>query len=297
MTRTPDLPDRGIDHLVLCVQDLDRAAERYQSLGFTVTPTGVHPWGTANRLVQLDGGFLEILTVADPAKISEHEPRQRRFSFGAFNRDRLARREGFSMLVFEGHDARADRDEFAAKGLADLQPFDFERMAKLPDGTEKRVAFSLAFVPPLETPEAVFFTCQQHAPELFWKPEFQRHANGALRIDEVVMVASDPESLIPLLGGLQNPEAVSTDAVGVIAETARGRVRVMTSDIFEEWYGPLPADRPEGPHFAAMRIAVRDMEAIQSVVAKSESSMLWARAGMIVPADALFGCALAFAQA
>lgn len=291
-------PNRGIDHVVLCVRDLDHAAARYEKLGFTVTPTGVHPWGTANRLVQLHGCFLELLCVADPSRIEEHEPQAGRFSFGAYNRDTLARRQGVSMLVFESGDAQADRDEFAAKGLADLQTFDFERMAKLPSGEERKVAFSLAFVPPFQVPEAVFFTCQQHAPDLFWKPEYQAHRNHAITVDEAVMVATDPTELAPLLGSLQAPEAVSIDANGIVtAETARGRIRVMTRDRFADWYGPLPADCPEGPHFAGLRICVPDLGDVEAHLGSAKVPANWARAGLVVSADDLYGCALAFAQA
>lgn len=34
---------RGIDHLVLCVRDLEAARRRYADLGFTTTPPARHP--------------------------------------------------------------------------------------------------------------------------------------------------------------------------------------------------------------------------------------------------------------
>ncbi|MBO6820247.1 VOC family protein, partial [Thalassospira sp.] len=46
---------RAIDHIVLCVNDLDAAIAVYTQLGFTVTPRAVHPFGTGNALIQLDG--------------------------------------------------------------------------------------------------------------------------------------------------------------------------------------------------------------------------------------------------
>ncbi|HJS31132.1 MAG TPA: VOC family protein, partial [Alphaproteobacteria bacterium] len=197
--------DRGIDHLVLAVRDLEAARRFYSRLGFTLTPRALHPWGTANHLVQLDGAFLELLGVADAAKIAPATPGA--FGFGAFNRDFLVRREGLSMLVFESHDARADRDEFAAKRLSDFAVFDFERQTRLPDGGTARVAFSLAFVADSRMPEAAFFVCQQHAPQHFWKPEYQRHANGARAIAEVFLVADDPRSLADFFARMQGERA------------------------------------------------------------------------------------------
>ncbi len=287
---------RGIDHLVLCVADLAAAGAAYERLGFTVTPRGDHPWGTANRLVQLDGSFLEVLTVADAARIEEPQPGH--FSFGAYLRDYLARRQGFAMLVFESADARADRDEFAAAGLADLAPFDFERSATLPSGETVTVGFSLAFVPPTAAPEAAVFTCQQHAPEHFWKPDYQRHENGARRIVEVAMAAEDPAAMRPFFEALHGADAIAERAAGGFAvETARGGVLVLPPDVYAEQYGEPPrADAPAGPHFAAARIGVSDLAATAQLLAERGVETRWAPAGLVVPSDALFGTTLAFAQ-
>lgn len=293
----PETPKRGIDHLVLCVGDLDAAGARYEALGFTVTPRAQHDWGTANRLVQFGHrSFLEVLTVAEPDLIPEHGTRS--FSFGAFNRDYLAAREGFAMLVFDSPDAAADRDEFADKGLADLEPFYFERQATTPAGDRVTVAFSLAFVPPRHAPDAAVFTCQQHAPEHFWKPDYQRHANGAKAIVETVMVANDPAALRHYWEGVQGEDAVLADECGgLTAETARGAVLVVTPARYAELYGEAPRDdAPAGPHFAAVRVGVADLAATQRLLEDNGIATRWARAGLVVPSDDLFGTALAFAQ-
>ena len=88
---------RGVDHIVLAVQDLDAARDFYSSLGFTLTPTAYHPFGTKNALIQLDDCFLELLAVDDESKIRETD--EEMFSFAGFNRDFLKRRQGASMLV------------------------------------------------------------------------------------------------------------------------------------------------------------------------------------------------------
>lgn len=290
-------PKRGIDHLVLCVADLDVAGARYEALGFTVTPRARHDWGTANRLVQFGHrSFLEVLSIADPSLIPAHGARS--FSFGAFNRDYLAAREGFGMLVFDSADAKADRAEFAESGLADLDPFYFERQARLPSGESVTVAFSLAFVPPKGAPEAAVFTCQQHAPEHFWKPDYQRHANGAEAIVEVVMVADDPTALRHYWEAVQGEDNVLIDeAGGLTVETARGAVLVLTPARYAELYGESPrGDAPSGPHFAAVRVGVRDLAATQKLLDGNAMPTRWARAGLVVPSDDLFGTALAFAQ-
>jgi hypothetical protein len=52
----------GIDHLVIVVNDLEKAASDYRQLGFTVVPGGKHPVGSHNALIAFaDGSYLEII--------------------------------------------------------------------------------------------------------------------------------------------------------------------------------------------------------------------------------------------
>ncbi len=289
-------PKRGIDHLVLAVRDLEAARRTYMRLGFTLTPRAEHPFGTANSLVQLQGNFLELLTVADPARITEAGGG--RFSFGAFNQDFLRRREGLSMLVFESTDARADRDAFATAGLDSYEPFDFQRKARLPDGREVTVAFSLAFATDRRIPEAAFFACQQHAPQYFWKPEYQLHANGAVAVVEAVMVADDPPALADFFTGLQGHAAVSVRDGALAVVTARGRVTVLPPKVAEERFPGLPlAQAPASPHFIGYRIAVRDIEALRMRFDASDIGYRPMAGALQLPPAIAYGTFLEFAGA
>lgn len=283
---------RGIDHLVLAVRDLEKARAFYEALGFTVTPRAQHPWGTANHLVQLRGCFVELLGIAEPAKIAPHAPGQ--FSFGAHNRDFLAKREGISMLVFQSHDARRDRDAFAAAGIGPYAPFDFGRDATLPDGTTARVAFSLAFATDPRLPDQAFFTCQQHAPQYFWKREYQDHANGARTIAELVMVAPDPPALADFFAKMQGAESVRAGPGSLAVATARGRVTVLTPAAFATRFGggaPVAAT----PHFAAYRLGGVDPAAQAARLAGAGIPHRAAAGAVQVAAADAFGVALEFA--
>jgi len=287
-------PHRGIDHLVLCTRDLTEAQKAYRSFGFTTTPPAIHPFGTGNSLVQMQGCFLELIAVADPAKIAPPSPGA--FSFGHFIQNFLRRREGMAMLVFESHDAVADQAEFARKGLDTYAPFHFERKATLPDGISVTVGFSLAFATSPEMPEAAFFTCQQHAPEYFWKPEYQSHPNGAVAVREVVMVADAPGRLASFFARMHPPCAVSLDSRGLEVATGRGRVTILTTDRFMDRFGAA-ATGPDSPHFAAYTIAVEDMEKLANILRRNE--VPWRRRGdsIVIDADATFGVLLEFASA
>ncbi len=192
---------RGIDHLVLAVRDLDAAAAFYEGLGFTLTPKAQHPFGTGNRLVQFQGGFLELLAITDPDWVADAGAGE--FSFGAYSRDYLAKHEGFSMVALQSDDWREDRTSFQARQLVLPAPFSFSRMATQPDGSEVEMGFDLTFVPRREAPDAMFFTCQhRHAPEHFYKPAYQQHANGAVRIAGVTIESPDIEATAAFLRNL-----------------------------------------------------------------------------------------------
>ena len=80
--------------------------------------------------------------------------------------------------------------------------FDFSRLARQPDGRDVTVGFTLAFASVPELPEAMAFTCQQWRPDLFWKAEYQIHANSAERINEVFLIAEDPVPAETFIKGL-----------------------------------------------------------------------------------------------
>src|SRR5216684_1008263 len=115
---------RGLDHIVHAVRDLDAAAELYRRLGFTVGARNRHAWGTHNRLVQLPGFFIELLTVAEPDKLGTDA-----FSalFGTFNRVFLKTHECFSLFLLESTFSVADASAFASAGIAASQALRFER--------------------------------------------------------------------------------------------------------------------------------------------------------------------------
>jgi hypothetical protein len=286
---------RGLDHLVHTVRDLDVAGELYGRLGFTVGARNRHPWGTHNRIVQLPGFFVELLTIGEPDKIAAAAPGT--FSFGAFTRDFLARGEGLAMLVLEGHDAAGDAEAFRRAGIGDFAPFRFEREGRKPDGRTVKLGFSLAFATDRQAPEAAFFTCQQHYPENFWDPAFQAHANGAAAIGSIVLVAENPTDhhiFLSAFSGVRDLHATST---GVTVETPRGAIQAMDPAAFRLHYGVPPPDVRNGARLAAAKFAVRDIAATRAVLDKSGIAAAERMGRLVVGPDVALGATLVFEAA
>src|SRR6266851_826989 len=59
----------ALDHVVIAVDDLDRAVADYQSLGFTVYPGGVHHGGVSHNalIVFEDASYFEIIAYREAA--------------------------------------------------------------------------------------------------------------------------------------------------------------------------------------------------------------------------------------
>ncbi|MDF3809211.1 MULTISPECIES: VOC family protein [Rhodopseudomonas] len=286
---------RGLDHIVHAVHDLDAAAEFYRRAGFTVGARNRHPWGTHNRIVQLQDFFVELLTVAEPEKIAPHAPGS--FSFGAFQRDYLARRQGLSMLLLSSRDADADARGFAAAGIGDFKVFDFAREGRRPDGVAVELAFSLAFAVDLLSPDAGFAVCQHRFPQNFWNADFQNHPNGARAAAGVVMVADNPTDHHVFVEAFTGSRDLHSTSTGITARTARGDIEINEAVAFRDRFGVVVTPQGEGASFVGLRIAVDDLGVVESALARGAIAAQSRLDRLVVlPCDA-FGATLIFERA
>jgi hypothetical protein len=282
----------GLDHIVHAVRDIDAAAEFYVRAGFTVGGRNRHPWGTHNRVVQLKNCYIEILEVAEPEKIVPHSARS--FSFGAFNRDFVARREGFSMLILNSSDAAADARSFEAAGIGGFDVFDFAREGKRPDGTPVKLGFSLAFAADSSSPDLRFAACQHHFPQNFWNPAFQNHSNGAKSVSGVAMVARDPLTHQTFLKAFSGVGDLSSSTTGVKARAENGEIVILNPAAYRDQFG-VPVDViDEGMTLRAIRFAVADLT--QAETLHRQNGIASGRQGgrLVVPPDLAHGATLIF---
>ncbi|MFZ1171010.1 VOC family protein [Bradyrhizobium sp.] len=285
----------GLDHIVHAVRDVDAAADFYVRAGFMLGGRNRHPWGTHNRIVQLKNCYIEILEVAEPEKIVPHGPRF--FSFGAFHRDFVAHREGFSMLLLNSRDAVQDARAFEAAGIGSFDVFDFAREGKRPDGSTVKLAFSLAFAAEPNSPDVRFAVCQHRFPENFWNPAFQTHANGAQRVPGVVMIASDPSRHRDFLKAYTGVSEVASVAAGVSAHTENGDVEILQPSAASDLFGRHVKTSGEGMTLSAMRFSVADLARIEALYRQNGLAVRRHAERLIVPPEEAFGATLVFEPA
>ena len=274
------------------VRDLDAAGEFYRRAGFTVGARNRHPWGTHNRIVQLQNCFVEILTVADPEKIVPHGPRS--FSFGAYHRDFLASREGLSMLILNSSNAAEDARAFESSGVSNFDVFDFSREGTKPDGTPVKVAFSLAFAQDKTSPHLGFAACQHHFPENFWDPAFQVHANGVSVAPGVAVVADNPTDHHIFLEAFTGVRDLHSTSIGLTARTGNGDVEIMEQVAFRDRFGVLPEVDGEGMTLNAMRFCLPDIAQAEALHRQSGMASRRHMGRLIVPPEVAHGATLIF---
>lgn len=282
---------RPIDHLVLAVRDLEGARALYARLGFTVAPIAHHPFGTSNSVVQMDGSYLELLAVTDAGKIPSAT--ETRFSFAAFNRGYLEHREGLSAIALRSQGAAADLVDFSAHGLPNYDLVTFERMARGPDGGERPLAFSLAFTGDARVHgQAAFFTCQHHHPENFWRREYQRHANGAVRVDSAVFVTRDPADFHIFFTHFTGQHDMLSTSLHVRFALGPNSVDVMSPVAFRAFFGEDAG--PDPRRFTAYRIAVADLAATRAHFSANAVPFAELHEALVVPSSFAHGAAIAF---
>ena len=157
---------KGIDHVVIVVDDLDRAIAGFDALGFTVVRGGRHPGlGTHNALIAFaDGAYFELIAFLVPA--STH----RWFTAAV-------KGGGLTDFCMQTDDLEADAASFKRAGAAISEPFAMERQR--PDGYRLNWVLAVAEPP---SAGAVPFLIRDITPRDERVPRDRAHRNGATGI-------------------------------------------------------------------------------------------------------------------
>src|SRR5262249_34016575 len=115
-----------IDHVMICVPDLQQGIEVYTRIGFHIYPGGEHTGkGTHNAIAFNDDDYLELLGVRDR---DEHmAAASRPGSPDAGLQDFLARGGGLRYVIVQSNDLAADVAMMRQRGVEVSDPSEGER--------------------------------------------------------------------------------------------------------------------------------------------------------------------------
>jgi hypothetical protein len=269
------------------VSDLDKAAANWKQLGFTVSPRGTHSakMGSGNYTIMLDPDYIELLGVLVE---TEHNTPTRAF---------LARRgEGVERIAFTAVDSAAGAEEIRARGYEPLGPTDFERPVTLPDGSVSAAKFRVFQWPIDEAPGGLrIFACQHKTRETVWIPELMKHANGAQRLRQALIVSPDAAADAAHLSRMIDRD-VRVEADGAVAVPSGSDradfVFVTREQLAARYPGVSLAGLPERGG-AALVIATADLAVTEKAVG---SAGVRSADAVCVPPAAANGVLLAFVK-
>ena len=269
----------GLDHVVILTRVLAEGAKRWQGLGFTVSPMGMHTavMGTANHTIMLGEDYLELIGV-----VAETERNLQ-------SREFLAKRgEGIERAAFTGTDADDGVTELKAHGFAALGPYDFGRPVDLPDGRQVEARFRTYLWPVDERPGGLrIFTCQHLTRENVWIPELTRHANTAARIDRVEMLSKDPGKAAAHMARLidRPVETLADGANRVETGSGRGDFVFLDRATLAKRHPRVPLDSLPEEGGVTLALRVGDLAAARKAVG-AKACVADASAIKVAPAEA-----------
>ncbi len=275
----------GIDHAVVVVRNLDQAAENWKRLGFTVSPRGTHSakMGSGNYTIMLDPDYIELLGVLDN---TEQNAPTRAF---------LAERgEGIERIAFTAADSAAGAEEIRARGYEPLGPTDFERPVTMPDGSLSAAKFRVFQWPIAEAPGGLrIFACQHKTRGTVWIPELMKHANGARRLRQALVVSPQPARDAAHLARMIDRETRIEPDGAVVTPSGSDRADFvfLTRDQLARRYPGVPLAGLPDRGGAGLVLATSGLAAVEKAAA---SSGVRCAGAVCVPPAAANGTLLAF---
>ena len=221
-----------LDHVGVIARDLDAGARCWERLGFTLSPlsrqrgavpgaANVQPWASANRCAVFEKGYLELIGIVDSVAYNPW----RRF---------IERFEGIHLTALRCEDADRAYARLRSTTFLDA-PIARERKLEY-RGAEHTMRFRNIFSRDAECPEGRYIVIEHQTPELLWQPELMGHENGAVGLEEVIIVADDPR-------------------VAARAQALDGVPKLMGAAQFSTKFGFSAPD----PSFAAITVSFRDL--------------------------------------
>ncbi len=269
----------AIDHLVLDVgEDLGAAASSYHALGFDLTARGHHTLGSSNHLAMFATNYLELLSPGGPGGMIRQE-------LGGFPR-------GLNGLVFATDDADARYRDLQARGVGVREPQSFSRPVTLADRTTHDARFRTTHLNREEAPFGRLYFCQHFTRDLVWRPEWQRHPNGAQEITGLLIGADRPDAVAALLTRMFG-DVPSREAAGRLRFIAgRAVIEIVSTATIADRLGDAMPD-------AAGRLAFMAQVSLKTTSFRQARDIIGARAAvrdghLLVPASVAGNVAIAF---
>ncbi len=283
-------PVKGVDHCFVLVDDLERSAEQYRALGFTLAPLGLHSKakGSANYTIMFPDDYFELLGLLQPTPLNE-----------ALRAALTDSGQGLHAIA-----CRIGTAEDAAKALTELEIAthglgSFERPVDLPNGGKGVAAFSTLSFDKSEVPMGSVFMCQHKTPETVWLPELLTHANTACGLDAILIVTDKPNEDAKRYARLwaEGEVVPSTEGYTVHTGSNSAPLKLITAEQMSACYPDMDLSHAPTGVFSGLQIKVKDLDAATRCLENADTPSIKTERGLAVAPQYASGVVLEFVSA
>ena len=222
------LPVATLDHVVINARDdMDRAADVYTRLGFTLTERGYHSLGSMNHLAMFGTDYLELIAIPKNATSGRL--------------DLLTFPFGLNGLDFGAEDSAITYASLSKAGVPIDAPVEFTRPVKV-DGEMRDARFRTVRMKAGVVPYGRVYYCHHFTRDVVWRDEWRHHANGTVAIARFLIVEPDPAAASKLYADMFGPEAVRDIKGGKSVVVGNSRVDIVTEDELKAQFGDAVPD-------------------------------------------------------
>lgn len=264
-----------IDHLLSYVADLDAASAAYERLGFRLTPgSQIGAMGIANRLALMSpltagtGNYIELMAAADRPRLP---PPMAAMLSGA---------EGVKSMVMATADAHKAQAELVANGYDFAPPVHVKREWVIPGEGSVWPEFDVML--PIAAP-LPFNLCRYYNLELYLRPDWRTHPNGARHLAASFAVAPDAHATARYYETLFGKAATLGADGAWIVKTAAVELAIYDPLSFAARFGVAPSPG-NTPHYAGYRVAVANADALRALLARNQVATIPTVLGIAVQA-------------
>jgi glyoxalase-like protein len=276
-------PAATLDHVVINARDdMDRAADIYRRLGFTLTERGYHSLGSTNHLAMFGTDYLELIAVPKNATTGRL--------------DLLNYAEGLNGLVFGSEDSAITYAALQKAGLPFDPPSEFTRPVKYTGG-QGDARFRTIRMKPGVVPYGRIYYCHHFTRDLVWRDEWRHHANGSVAVVRAVIVEPDPATAAKLYADMFGPENVRDIRNGKTVIIGNSRFDIVTEAELKTQFGAAVPDAAGRPaYMAGLTLRTVSLAKAEKALEAGKISFIQKDGRLIVPAKEAFNVTLEFVE-
>ncbi len=277
------LPVATLDHVVINARDdMDRAADIYRRLGFTLTERGYHSLGSMNHLAMFGTDYLELIAVPKGATSGRL--------------DLLNYPLGLTGLVFGSEDSAITYGALAKAGVPVEPPIEFTRPVKV-DGKERDARFRTIRMKAGVVPYGRVYYIHHFTRDLVWRDEWRHHANGVVAVTRALIVEPDPAAGAKLYADMFGAEAVRDIKVGKSVVIGNSRFDLVTAAALKHEFGAsVPDAEGRDAYMAGLTFRTLSLAKVARALQAGQLDFVQSPDRLVVPARLALNAVLEFVE-